>query len=171
MNVTALRVEPLTAAAFAPFGNVIETAGNAFHYINAKMVERYHDLAQVDVDKRGGRVGISVCVGTPYVFPLRVAEMERHPLSSQCFIPLSDRPFLVIVAVAGDTVEPGQLRGFLSNGAQGVNYAPGVWHHALLTVGEVSNFVVVDRVGGEGPNCDVVVFEADQQLMVDAKLS
>ena len=170
MNVTVLRVEPLSAAAFAPFGDVIETTGNAFHYINAKMVERYHDLAQVDVDKMGGQVGISLCVGTPYVFPMSVAEMERHPLSSQCFIPLSDKPFLVVVAPVGDALEPGQLRAFLSNGAQGVNYAAGVWHHALLTVGEVSNFVVVDRIG-EGPNCDVVVFEADQQLMVDARLS
>jgi len=170
MSASVLRVEPLTAAAFSRFGDVIETTGNTFHYINAKMVERYHDLAQVDVDKMGGKVGISVCVGTPYIFPLRVAEMERHPLSSQCFIPLSDKPFLVIVGPVGDTVEPGQLRGFLSNGAQGVNYAAGVWHHALLTVGEVSHFVVVDRIG-EGPNCDVVVFAEDQQLMVDAKLS
>jgi len=170
MSFANLPVEPLSASAFAPFGDVIETQGNGFHYINAKMVERYHDLAQVDVDKMGGQVGISLCVGSPYVFPMRVTEMERHPLSSQCFIPLSNKPFLVIVAVPGDTVEPRQLRGFLTNGAQGVNYAAGVWHHALLTVGEISQFVVVDRIG-EGPNCDVVVFAEDQQLTVDAKLS
>ena len=44
-----IRTEPLTREAFAPFGQVIETAGAAHYPINAGMAERYHDLATVDM--------------------------------------------------------------------------------------------------------------------------
>lgn len=45
------------------------------------------------------------------------------------------------------------LRAFLANRGQGVNYGKGLWHHALIALNEVSDFVVVDR-GGAGSNCD-----------------
>ncbi len=35
------------------------------------------------------------------------------------------------------------MRAFVSDGWQGVNYAKGVWHHPLLALDEVSDFVVV----------------------------
>ncbi|WP_409335525.1 ureidoglycolate lyase, partial [Escherichia coli] len=50
MNAPAplpLRIEPLTRAAFTPFGEVIETAGATAFPINAGTTTRYHDLAQV----------------------------------------------------------------------------------------------------------------------------
>ena len=56
-----LKPEPLTRAAFAPFGDVIEMPG-AHHYpINENTTERYHDLAEVDVAADGGRLTIRVC--------------------------------------------------------------------------------------------------------------
>jgi ureidoglycolate lyase len=78
--------------------------------------------------------------------------LERHPRGSQAFIPQNDKPYLVVVAPAGE-LDPSKLRAFVSRGWQGVNYARGVWHHPLLALGEVSDFLVVDR-GGEGHNCD-----------------
>ena len=43
-----LHPEPLTAAAFAPFGEVIAAAAATRHYaINGGNTERYHDLARL----------------------------------------------------------------------------------------------------------------------------
>ncbi|MCY1176174.1 Ureidoglycolate lyase [compost metagenome] len=81
--------------------------------------------------------------------------MERHPLASQAFVPLSGRAYLVVVAPAGPAPQVEDLRVFLARGDQGVNYAPGVWHHPLLALDEVSDFLVIDR-GGPGDNCDEV---------------
>ncbi|MFT3820317.1 MAG: ureidoglycolate lyase [Rubrivivax sp.] len=162
----SLRIEPLTADAFEPFGDVIETDGRPFHYINSQMVERYDDLARVDVRENGGRPGISLLVAQPYSLPLRVRFVERHPLSSQAFVPLGNDPFLVIVAPAGDEVAVGALRAFVTNGRQGINYRRGVWHHVLLTLGRVTRYLAVDRIG-EGPNCDKFVFPEDVQPVVD----
>jgi ureidoglycolate lyase len=44
-----------------------------------------------------------------------------------------------------------------------VNYAKGVWHHPLIALDKVSDFIVVDRIG-EGNNCDEIHIDADYWL-------
>lgn len=145
-----LRPEPLTAAAFAPFGDVIELAGAKQMPINAGTTIRFHDLTQVDVLTEGGRTLINLFRAQPRDEPVRLSLMERHPLGSQAFIPLVDAPYYVVVA-EDDNGRPGALRAFVSSGWQGVNYARNVWHHPLLALGAVRDFIVVDR-GGAGIN-------------------
>lgn len=149
-----LKIERLTREAFAPFGDVIELAGAKHFAINGGTTERYHDLATVDLgpEEGGGRPLVNVFRGQPRTLPYEVKMLERHPLGSQAFIPLTTVPYLVVVAPAGE-LDVGQMRAFVSDGWQGVNYARGVWHHPLLALHEVSDFIVVDR-GGEGHNCD-----------------
>ena len=143
-----IRAAPLTAAAFAPFGDVLDTSGD-FRAINAGMCERYHDRAVMDFNaaKGGGRAGISIfraqCRALPYQFDL----IERHPDGSQAFIPMTDDPFLVIVAV-----DPSQTPlAFVTNGAQGINLHRGTWHGVLTPLSGSGMFAVIDRIG-EGQN-------------------
>lgn len=147
---TMLTIEPLTHEAFAPFGDVIELAGAKQIPINLGTTIRYHDLAKVDVTDEGGRTLVNLFRGQPRELPFEVKMLERHPLGSQAFVPLNDKPYLVVVAPAGD-LNVTQIRAFVSCGWQGVNYAKGVWHHPLIALDEVSDFIVVDR-GGEGLN-------------------
>lgn len=150
-----LAVEPLTREAFAPFGEVIEASEAVQHFtINAGNTERYHDLARIEPGA-DGRVIVSIFRGQPRQLPFRVTMMERHPLASQAFVPLSGRPYLVVVAPAGDAPRVDDLRVFLVRGDQGVNYATGVWHHPLLALDAVCDFLVIDRAG-PGHNCDEV---------------
>ena len=152
MAGAALRIERLTREAFAPFGDVIELSGAKHFGINGGTTERYHDLAGVDLGPAGGRALVNVFRGQPRQLPYGVTMLERHPLGSQAFIPLKETPYLVVVAPAGE-LDVSRMRAFVSEGWQGVNYARGVWHHPLLALHEVSDFVVVDR-GGEGENCE-----------------
>ncbi|CAD6539090.1 Ureidoglycolate lyase [Paraburkholderia hiiakae] len=147
---TTLTIEPLTREAFAPFGDVIELAGAKQIPINLGTTIRYHDLAEVDVTDEGGRTLVNLFRGQPRELPFEVKMLERHPLGSQAFVPLNDKPYLVVVAPAGD-LDVAQIRAFVSRGWQGVNYAKGVWHHPLIALDEVSDFIVVDR-GGDGLN-------------------
>lgn len=153
-----IKTAPLTREAFAPFGDVIETEGSETYPINDGFATRYHDLARVDVVEAGGRPLINVFRARPWPQPIRVRMMERHPLSSQAFVPLGNRPFLVLVGPAGDDLGPEQLRAFLTNGRQGVNYRRGTWHHPLLVLEEEADFVVVDR-GADDVNCDIIHFD------------
>ena len=160
-----LRVERLTREAFAPFGDVIELDGARHFPINGGTTERFHDLAHVDVGDQGGRTLINVFRGQPRALPIEITMMERHPLGSQAFIPLAQIRYAIVVAPAGE-LDPSALRAFHSDGWQGVNYAKGVWHHPLLALDRVSDFVVVDR-GGEGPNCDELSLPEPYRLALE----
>jgi ureidoglycolate lyase len=153
-----LQPAPLTAAAFAPFGDVIETAGRAPRWINHDTCERFDDLAEVDVAGEGGRPLISIFRATPRALPLPVQGLERHPLSSQAFYPLQVQPFLIVVAEDGLGPVAPRLRAFLSSGRQGVNFRRNTWHHELLALQQTSLFLVIDR-GGPGENCELLPVE------------
>lgn len=148
-----LRAQPLTREAFAPFGTVIQTAGAHHFPINQGSTERYHALAEVTLDGPPARAIISLFRGEPVRPPVPLRLLERHPLGSQAFMPLQGRPYLVVVAPPGEAFALADLRAFLARGEQGVSYAPGVWHHPLLALEAVSDFLVVDR-DGPGSNCD-----------------
>ena len=150
---TVLEARPLCREAFAPFGDVIEAGGARHFTINNGTVERYHDLARVELDA-GARPLVSIfeCVlasGLPH----RVALVERHALGSQAFMPLDGAGMLVVVARPGEPPSPDQLNAFMAGPGQGVNYRPGVWHMPLVAFESGSRFLVIDR-GGPGDDCD-----------------
>ncbi len=156
MNEVILRALPLTVEVFAPFGDVIETSGRFSRPINDHTCLRYDDLATVDVAEAGGRPLISIFEASPRSLPLQIRGMERHPLSSQAFVPLEARRFLVVVATVESSPWSKRLRVFLSPGGQGVNFHRGTWHHSLIALDQVTRFLVVDRGGPEG-NCEEVI--------------
>ena len=142
--------EPLTAAAFAPFGDVLEATGTPDRMINAGLCARFHDRARIDI--ADGRAGLSVfdavARSLPYAFDL----VERHPLGSQAFLPMTQAPVLVIVA-PDEQGTPGTPRAFLTNGAQGINLHRGTWHGVLTPLQAPGLFAVLDRIG-EGANLE-----------------
>ena len=153
-----LSPEPLTREAFRPFGDVIEMEGAAHFTINQGFAERFNDLAHVDVAAEGGVTNVSLFLGQPRPLPVEIRLIERHPLGSQIFFPLQDRPWLVLVA--GDVHDFASYRAFTASGRQGVNYARNVWHHPLLVLDAESRFLVVDRKG-PGNNLEEVWFAED----------
>lgn len=158
-----LTPEPLTHDGFAPFGDVIAASDAARHFsINGGNTERFHDLATLDPGA-DGRLIVSIFRGQARAMPFTIEMMERHPLASQAFIPLSGRPYLVAVAPAATKPLAQDIQIFLAAADQGVNYAPGVWHHPLLALHAVSDFVVIDRAGS-GQNCDEVVLDQHVQI-------
>jgi ureidoglycolate lyase len=160
--MVALSPQPLQAEAFAPFGEVIAAAG-AFTRINNGSAQHYADLAPIDVAREGGRARVGIYRARPVALPLPIRMLERHPLGSQLFMPLDGQCFLIVVAPAGDTVEPAAIRAFVSNGHQGVNYRRGTWHHPLLALGQECDFLVLDRAGA-GANCDEIAISAELYL-------
>ncbi len=160
-----LTPRPLTRTAFARFGDVIECDGAQHFPINGGTTERYHDLANINM-REGGRAIVSIFRGQPRSYPLAISMMERHPLGSQAFVPMQRTPYLIVVAESDlVTRRPAALHAFIARGDQGVNYAAGTWHHPLLALDVVSDFLVIDR-RGEGRNCDEVMLDEPVQLVL-----
>ena len=150
-SVSELRVEPLSADAFAPFGEVIDAAAAKQVYaINEGTAQRYHDLATLDCGHENGRVILSLFRAQPRALPFDVAMLERHPLGSQAFVPLDPATRYIAVVAASPESPP---RAFLVANGQGINLRRGTWHHPLIALERSSDFLVVDR-GGPGANCD-----------------
>lgn len=166
MKPCVLKPAPLTAEDFLPYGDVIECADRVKQIsINYGNTTRFHDLAGLDLDAELGRPIVSIFRSTPLPRPVEIRIMERHPLSSQAFYPLSARPYLVVVAPRGD-FDPKKIQAFLAGPAQGVNYHRGTWHHYSLALDAVSDFLVIDRAG-PGQNCDEVTLGEESRISID----
>lgn len=150
-----LEASPLTAKAFAPYGDVIEITGAPDKMINQGLCGRYHDLARLDFTD--GRAGISLLDASARTLPHVVDMLERHPLGSQAFIPLGPVRFLVVVAGDKDGT-PVNPRAFITAPGQSINLHRNVWHGVLCPLDTSGQFAVVDRIA-EGDNLEEYWFD------------
>lgn len=155
-----LTARPLTAEAFAPFGQVI-AVGGAFTPINAGRCRRYTDLARPDILE--GHTGISLFQAEIRSLPTPLALLERHPLGSQAFLPMGGSAYLVTVA-EDQSGRPGPPIAFLARADQGIQLARGVWHAVLAPISGSGLFAVVDRIG---PGANLEEHPLDPPPLVD----
>ena len=130
----ALTPVPLSAEAFAPFGDVIETKEAERFLINEGTTTRFHDLAKVETGADGHTL-INIFRGQPRARPIEIKMMENHPLGSQAFAPLRRAAYLVVVAPAG--APPGPLPALPSSPAI-VNQTPKPLRGPMLAPGHHS---------------------------------
>ncbi|MDT8346014.1 MAG: ureidoglycolate lyase [Thermohalobaculum sp.] len=139
-----LKPEPLLPDSFAPFGTVIETEEAERHSVHRGNATRHHRLAVLDPGP-GGRSILSILRARRW--PGRLIEsLERHPLASRTYLPLTSEDWM-IVAAPGPRPVAADCRLFHAFGDQGVQFAPGVWHHPVLPLAQSQEFLVIDRDG------------------------
>lgn len=132
-----ITAEPITAAAFAPYGDVLaapETPGRIYY----------------DDRLANGRAGVPCSLAITNspptgALPLTVVQMERHAFSSQSFMPLVADAYLVVVAPANAQGQPDtdQVRAFEVPGDVGITYGHGVWHHPMVVLDTPARFAVM----------------------------
>jgi ureidoglycolate lyase len=214
-----LEARPLNQDEFSSFGTVIENPapglvptaslsrvppnavqanqGSALKFLD---VTHMLDLYGSAVSKRSSKAVMNMFVCAPRdlrssssgfvqgLFPVEV--LERHPFTTQTFIPLGLSPaeqakarYLVIVAPSlppssndqsfpvptGDNL-PGRglpdltrLRAFIATGAQAITYGAGTWHAPMVAIGQkLIDFVVVQFANGVGiEDCQEAFIEAE----------
>ena len=134
--------QPLTPAAFAPFGDVFETpeaAGRKY----------YEDALGNLRSEAKPSLSLSFKPETPDR-PIRSETMERHEFSSQTFVPVDVGRWLIVVAPHARAGGPdvAGLKAFVATGAQGVTYRPNTWHHGLTTLDRPGRFAVFMWLAG-----------------------
>ncbi|MEL6549884.1 MAG: ureidoglycolate lyase [Pseudomonadota bacterium] len=157
---STIAIEPLTAEAFAPFGDVLDTSGAPDKIINQGLCGRFHDRAALDFSD--GRAGVSLFQAEPRAVPLKLEMVERHPAGSQCFVPMSMDAFLVVVA-PDDAGRPGAPRAFRTAPGQAINFHRGTWHGVLTPLAAPGLFAVIDRIG-PGANLEEHWFETPYKV-------
>jgi ureidoglycolate lyase len=154
-----IRVEPLTAEAFAPFGAIVEAPASA-PQASGPGWQWWGETALMEGDSRPYGIGyLRIEPAAP-----RFDWAERHMRSPEMIVPLAGA-CLVYVGPAEYPQRPDQLpeldhfRVFEVRAGQAVILNPGVWHGAPLAVGSPLSAIVLLKQGTGTTDVTVVRFE------------
>ena len=164
--------QPLSPESYSLYGDVIMASphGEPGRPANRGTARRFNPLAPVE-DLRPGAATLNVFVFrcSPRLdFPLPVTLLEKHPSSTQVFLPMNARRYLVLVARGGDRPDLGSLAAFIATGAQGVSYRPGVWHHPMIALDAEIDFSCLVWEDGTASDCVEVAYpEGEIEIVLD----
>ncbi len=146
---------PLSPAAFAPFGQVLAAGLGAARLVNQGTAERWDWLAAPESSRPGARANVAAFRCRPRALPLEVALLEKHPCSTQAFVPMACARYLVCAAPAGPDGLPDLrgLRAFVGGPGQGVNLGRDVWHHPIVALDAPAEFIMWTWEDGTAPDC------------------
>ncbi|KAI9279081.1 ureidoglycolate hydrolase-domain-containing protein [Sporodiniella umbellata] len=166
LSPRTITADPLTTESYQPYGDVIHPKGalNATE-ANQGTASKFHNVAQVinQFPQGDGKPNLCIfrCQPTQQL-PFTVKLLERHPYSTQAFIPMTSggtRGYLVVVALNGidDRPDMSTLRAFIASSTQGISYRQGVWHHPMIALDCVTDFAVLVHENSEPQdNCNEV---------------
>jgi ureidoglycolate lyase len=140
-----LSPEPLTAEAFAPFGDVVEARAARTREANQGTARRHDHLARFESARPKVEANLAIFESRALSLPLPLRLFERHAHSSQLFLPMVAARYLVVVAphAADGGPDFDNARAFLAGPAQGVNYRAGVWHHPIVALESDATFAML----------------------------
>ena len=141
-----IKPKKITHKNFKKFGDLISTKKVKPININNGYAKRFNNLCRINTSSKKGNTIMSIFSAKKRKFPMKIVMMEKHPLGSQAFIPMSETKFLVFVAPKGKKPNTKKIESFIVPKQAGINYKPGIWHFPLISTKSV-NFLVIDRKG------------------------
>ena len=158
-----IKPKKITSKNFKKFGDLISTKKIKPININNGYAKRFNNLCKINTSLKKGNTIMSIFSAKKRKFPMKIKMMEKHPLGSQAFVPMSETKFLVFVAPKGDKPDINKIQSFLVPKQTGVNYKAGIWHFPLISMKNM-NFLVVDRKG-KGNNLVIYKFKKDKIIL------
>ena len=135
-SMKEITAEPLHPETFAPFGDVLECSEQPTRRFFNESLENTRANAKVNLS-----IARVLPADNP---PFTIKMMERHPYSSQTFIPIKVSRYLVIVAPGNATApDIDGVCAFVADSYQGITYRCGTWHHSLTVLDEVADMAVL----------------------------
>lgn len=137
---------PLTAAAFAPFGFVIDVPTDG----------QRTGPHEIFADGRGGaKLGVTLISLLPSQRPRRIVQIERHTNARQYFLHLSGGPvsLLVFPTQADDSPDLARPHAYLAHPGQSFGYHKGTWHAGVAALGAAA--CVASLLSRDGTRADV----------------
>ncbi len=155
MSQARLVAEPISEAAYAPFGDLLSLdARSGGRTANQGSARRLDFAATLENLRAGAKANLSLFRCEPRPFPFNVALLERHRHSTQVFLPVAGARFVAVVAGGGDAPDLGSVRAFLVEGAAGISYRAGVWHHPMIALDRVTDFACFVFEDGTADDCE-----------------
>ncbi|HEX2383762.1 MAG TPA: ureidoglycolate lyase [Acidimicrobiales bacterium] len=149
----AVRAEPLTPEAFAPFGQVVREGDMV---MELRDEEVFH-LNVLHYDRK----------------PLQCDHLNRHHRATQMLVALGGKPTLLVVAPAAvdftEHLHLESVRAFLCDGTAGVNIGLATWHWGPYPITDAVDLVNVQGKDFEHDN-EVAYLERDLDTVIEVVL-
>lgn len=132
-----LTTAPLSSSVFARFGMVLMAESG---------LPEYNSWAgRLDNLRPEARLNITYMSMHPAPFPAEIKEFERHPFSSQMFVPLAGTTHLIIVcpSLANGDPDLEQISAFHADGGQTVIYHANIWHTPRTVLNQPGAFIML----------------------------
>jgi len=158
----------ITREAFAPFGDLVIAARADITpvMVNFGTAARRNNAGALINERPNSLPNLCTFVCTPWTrFPIVVESMEKHPRSSQLFVPTRVEQYLVVVAGGDDAPDLETLRAFVAGPGESVIYGPNVWHMPLIVMGK-ENAEFVMFVWEDNTREDCVVARIKEQVEI-----
>ena len=162
-----LKAKKINNQNFKKFGEVINFNNNKYKYINNGFAKKFDDLAKIKILKNSGKIKFSIFKSKPRKFPLKIEMLERHPMATQLFFPISKYGFIVVVCANRGKPIINKIESFIIPPNTGINYKIGIWHYPLITKYK-SNFIVIDLKSLK-KNIEIFKFNKQNIILNDAK--
>jgi len=167
-TMSIITPQPLVAEAFAPFGDVIQAGLGEVSRVNEGRADRFDSGARLDRLLAETTPVVAVYRIDASTLPLQIPRLERHPLSSQLFVPMTASRYLVVTVpsdFSGNPV-PAEAAAFVATGSQGIIYQPGVWHCPLVALDSPADFAM-SMGKATDPAADCQFFDLPAPLTVN----
>lgn len=151
----------INAHSFAPYGQLLDAP---------KTPGREDFQARLFNGRADAKPNLLLARANAQSLPLDIKVMERHPQSSQTFVPLDATSYLVLVCpdAAGGGPDMLNLQAFIVGSAQGINYKPGTWHHPLTVLERAGCFAALVWENGGEADTEWHQLTTDQLVRVEA---
>jgi ureidoglycolate lyase len=153
----SLLVAKLSSGAFAPFGDVLTADdGLGGTVANQGSAVRRDWITSLVNQRPDARANVALFRSTPRQLPFSIQLLERHPASSQLFAPLRVERFVVVVAptLANGQPDVTRIHCFVAGPAQAINYRAGTWHHPLIVLDSVADFLMIAYEAQSAGDCE-----------------
>lgn len=158
---------PISAEAFAPFGEVVALAGRVPPRDDPRTTAPFAQWGETPIETRNGEELVLDVITRRVVHPVELTRLYRHRKAPQVQVPLGNVPIFVLVAPAGVTFltrdDLSALRAFLADGSVGINIGIDVWHEGAYPI---VNEVDLVNLQGSGHPEDTEMVELDRLLGV-----
>jgi ureidoglycolate lyase len=160
--MTTRTPRPLTREAFAPFGHVLMAIGDES--------QRREFAAPLKNYRVQATLNMAYLLSRPEERPWSLTALERHPYSSQSFVPVQGTRYLVAVCSSSEAGEPvlDRLELFIADGDQAVTYSPDVWHAPHRVLDGPGKFIMLRWDVGNADDTELFPLDPPIALSLDA---
>ncbi|NEU13668.1 ureidoglycolate hydrolase [Methylobacterium sp. BTF04] len=154
-----LTIRPIDPVAFAPFGTLLDAPA---------VPPRQDRATALENGRPGAAANLALIHSEPWAGLMPLGRLERHPHSSQAFLPLAVDAYVVVVAPDRDgRPDETALYAFRVPGHVGINYRTNAWHAHMMTWAHPGTFAMLAHEDGSAGDC---VFAAIAPVQLDPEV-